>query len=328
MTKRELRVTKRKQRMTMRELRVTKRKQRVTKRELRIVSLLPSATEIVCALGLEDELVAVTHECDYPPSVRGKPVVTSSGLQGDLSSGEIDRHIRGLVHEGSSIYALDAPRLEALHPDLILTQELCEVCAVSYPIVERAARRLDAATQLVSLEPESLDDVYQNIRTIAELTNRASRAPALVEQLSERIRAVRERVARRPPRRTVCLEWVDPLYTCGHWTPGLIALAGGTELLGIPGRPATAIDRGELADAHPEVIVVMACGFGLERSLREVDRLDPPLGTEGAELWVVDGNAYFSRPGPRLVDSVEILAGILHPQVADSPAARDARRLR
>jgi len=295
---------------------------------VRIVSLLPSATEIVCALGLEEELVAVTHECDHPASVRAKPVITSSVLGSDGTSAQIDRHIRRLVHEGSSIYALDAERLRALRPDLILTQELCEVCAVSYPIVERAVRRLDADTQLVSLEPESLDDVYQNIATVAALTNRAGRAPALLDELAGRIRMVQDRIGSRPPRRTVCLEWVDPLYNCGHWTPGLVQLAGGKDLLGTAGRPARPIENRDLVDAQPEVIVVIACGFGLERSLREIERVDLADQAGSAELWVVDGNAYFSRPGPRLVDSVEILASILHPQGVDPPAAGDARRLR
>ena len=299
----------------------------MTKRELRIASLLPSATEIVCALGLEDELVAVTHECDYPPSVRGKPVVTSSILEASGSSAEIDRHIRRLVHEGSSIYALDADRLQSLQPDLILTPELCEVCAVSYPIVERAVRRLDADPQLVSLEPESLADVYQNITTIAQLIDRPGRAMTLLDQLRDRIRKVQERVGTRPRRLTVCLEWVDPLYNCGHWTPGLVELAGGAELLGTPNRRARVIERSELIEARPEVVVVMACGFGLERSVREVELAElPAIGD--AELWVVDGNAYFSRPGPRLVDSVEILAGILHPHLVESPASGQARRLR
>ena len=295
---------------------------------MRIVSLLPSATEIVCALGLEEELVAVTHECDHPASVRAKPVITSSVLGSDGTSAQIDRHIRRLVHEGSSIYALDAERLRALRPDLILTQELCEVCAVSYPIVERAVRRLDADTQLVSLEPESLDDVYQNIATVAALTNRAGRAPALLDELAGRIRMVQDRIGSRPPRRTVCLEWVDPLYNCGHWTPGLVQLAGGKDLLGTAGRPARPIENRDLVDAQPEVIVVIACGFGLERSLREIERVDLADQAGSAELWVVDGNAYFSRPGPRLVDSVEILASILHPQGVDPPAAGDAHRLR
>jgi iron complex transport system substrate-binding protein len=302
---------------------------RATKRELRIVSLLPSATEIVCALGLESHLVGVTHECDHPPSVRGKPVVTSSVIAGAQTSGEIDRHIRRLVHEGSSIYALDADRLHALQPDLILTQELCEVCAVSYPIVERAVRRLDGETQIVSLEPETLEDVYETIRTVGRLTNRTERADAVIAELAERIASVRRRIAGRPARRTVCLEWVDPPYNCGHWTPELVAIAGGRELLGTPGRPAHPLDATTLAEVDPEVVVVMACGFGLDRSVDEVQHADGQLRPKGAaELWVVDGNAFFSRPGPRLVDSVEIMAGILHPAAVQPPAATAARRLR
>src|SRR5207302_1844552 len=203
---------------------------------------------------MEDDLVAVTHECDYPDSVRAKPVLTRSVLSGASSGAEVDRHIRELVHEGSSIYALDAPLLEALHPDLILTQELCEVCAVSYPIVERAARRLGSSPQLVSI-------------------------------------------------------------------------AGGDERLGVARHPAHAIDWQQLIDADPEVVVVMACGFSLERSLQEVESARGHLYGLGADIWVVDGNAFFSRPGPRLVDSLEIMAGILHPGAVDAPHLATARRL-
>lgn len=294
---------------------------------MRVVSLLPSATEIVCALGLENDLVGITHECDHPPSVRDKPVVTASALHGARGSGDIDRHIRHLVHQGSSIYTLDADRLHALHPDLILTQELCEVCAVSYPIVERAVRRLEGQTQLVSLEPESVEDVFENIRTVGALTHREERADTLVAALHHRVDAVRHRVRRQPIRRTICLEWIDPLYNCGHWTPGLIELAGGKDMLGTAGRPAHPVDRNAVAALAPEVIVVMACGFSLERSLEEVRRADGNIPTPGAELWVVDGNAYFSRPGPRLVDSLEIMAGILHPDVVTPPAAGQAQRV-
>jgi iron complex transport system substrate-binding protein len=293
----------------------------------RIVSLLPSATEIVCALGLEESLVGITHECDYPPSVRAKPVLTASVLSGSGSSREIDRHIRGLVHEGSSIYRLDADRLDALHPDLILTQELCEVCAVSYPIVEQAVRRSDDGAQLVSLEPESLDDVFRTIETVGRLTERAEQAAQLVRELRQKVAAVSQALDGRPRRSVVCLEWVEPLFSCGHWTPELVSVAGGHELLGIPGQPARPVALSTLAALRPEVVVVMACGFGLERSLEEVRRATT-LGELAAELWVVDGNAYFSRPGPRLVDSVEILAGILHPEVIDAPAVDAATRLR
>ena len=294
---------------------------------MRIASLLPSATEIVCALGMEDNLVAVTHECDYPDSVRDKPVLTRSVLSSASSGAEVDRHIRELVHEGSSIYALDAPLLEALHPDLILTQELCEVCAVSYPIVERAARRLGSSPQLVSLEPESLEDVFANIRFIGRLVGRADTAEQVCDSLRQRVASVEQRVADRPRRTVVCLEWVDPPFNCGHWTPELVALAGGDELLGVARQPAQLLDWQRVIDADPEVVVVMACGFSLERSLQEVESARGHLFGLGADIWVVDGNAFFSRPGPRLVDSVEIMAGILHPGAVDAPHPSAARRL-
>jgi iron complex transport system substrate-binding protein len=294
---------------------------------VRIVSLLPSATEIVCALGLEDQLVGVTHECDFPASVRTKAVVTSSVLSGVHESGEIDRHIRRLVHEGSSLYGLDADRLQALQPDLILTQELCDVCAVSYPIVEQAVRRLEGATQLVSLEPETLDDLYLNIITVGELTGRPSQASSLVASLRHRVAQVCARVAGRRRRSVVCLEWLDPLFNCGHWTPQLVSLAGGDELLGNAGRPAMAIDQDALRKARPDVVVVMACGFELERSLEQAQCRRDAWFVDNAELWVVDGNAYFSRPGPRLIDSLEIMAAIIHPQVVATPAPESARRL-
>jgi iron complex transport system substrate-binding protein len=295
---------------------------------VRIASLLPSATEIVCALGLEESLVAVTHECDYPESVRTKPVVTRSVLDGNGSSGQIDRHIRELVHEGSSIYTLDADRLETLHPDVILTQELCEVCAVSYPVVEQAARRSSTATQLVSLEPQQLTDVFEHVRLVGRLADRQAEAELVVAALEDRIRQVHERVRSEPVRPVVILEWIDPPFNAGHWTPGLVQMAGGRDLLGIPGRPAHPIEWRAVIESHPEVLVVSACGLSLERSLAEADAvLSKSTGLAG-ETWVVDGNAFFSRPGPRLVDSVEILAGILHPAMMDPPQATVARRLR
>ena len=295
---------------------------------MRIASLLPSATEIVCALGMEPELVAVTHECDYPDTVRAKPVLTKSVLSATSPSGEVDRHIRQLVHQGSSIYALDAGLLEALHPDLILTQELCEVCAFSYPIVERAARRLGSSSpQLVSLEPESLDDVFQNIAVVARLAGREDAARQVCDALRRRVAVIEERVAGRPRRKVVCLEWVDPPFNCGHWTPELVEFAGGEELLGVARRPAHPIEWQQVIDAQPEVVVVMACGFSLDRSLREVEATRGHFDALRAQTWVVDGNAYFSRPGPRLVDSVEIMAGILHPDAVEAPPTATARRL-
>jgi iron complex transport system substrate-binding protein len=295
---------------------------------VRIASLLPSATEIVCALGLEGDLVAVTHECDFPPSVRLKPVVTRSLIADGGSSRQIDRHIRRLVHQGSSIYALDADRLHALEPDLILTQELCEVCAVSYPMVERAARQLDAGTRLVSLEPDSLSDVFENIQLVGLLTGQDAAAYALVQCLRERTDAIQRRLAGRAPRRVVTLEWIDPPYNCGHWTPGLIELAGGYDLLGTAGRPARPLTWEQVASASPELIIVSACGFSLERSVEEAQRITHRLDVAPDGVYVIDGNAYLSRPGPRLVDSIEIVAGILHPDAVEPTASTASRRLR
>lgn len=292
---------------------------------MRIASLLPSATEIVCALGLRDQLVAVTHECDYPPGLDGVPVVTSSVLSGPASSLEIDRHIRELVHEGSSIYRLDAERLQRLKPDLILTQELCDVCAVSYPIVQDAARRLDGLVRLVSLEPQSLEDVFKNISLVGELTGRAPAAEVLIQELADRVSRLRAQLGGRRRRPVLCLEWIDPPFNAGHWTPGLVELAGGIDSLGAVGLPATALDWERVLSAEGELVVVMACGLTLERSLEEASAIASRLA--GREIWVVDGNAYFSRPGPRLVDSAEIMAGILHPEAVPSPPARVARRL-
>lgn len=299
---------------------------------MRIASLLPSATEIVCALGLEDDLVAVTHECDFPDGVRSKPVVTASVLAPGQTSPSVDRHIRRLVHEGSSIYRLDADRLEALQPDLVLTQELCAVCAVSYPIVETAARRLGGHTQVVSLEPESLSDVFGHVHLVGRLTGRRSEATAVVARLQRRIAAVTRALQAREPRRVLCLEWIDPLFGSGHWTPELVGLAGGQVLLGNPGRPARVISWEEVATAAPDVIVVMACGFSLDRSLEEMPLLERGPGwadlpaVQSGDVYVVDGNAYFSRPGPRLVDSVEVMAGLLHPDLVRPPSADLARR--
>jgi len=295
---------------------------------MRIASLLPSATEIVCALGLEDSLVAVTHECDYPESVRGKPVVTRSVLPGNAASLDIDRHIRELVHQGTGIYRLDAKRLAALQPDLILTQELCEVCAVSYPVVERAARRSPQPGQLVSLEPESLADVLDHVRLVGRLTERIATAEQVVVGLERRLAAVHDRIAGRTVRRVVTLEWLAPPFNCGHWTPGLIEQAGGRDPLGSAGRPAHAIQWQDVIDARPEVLVISACGLSLERSVAELQAARAPLDRLHGEVWAVDGNAFFSRPGPRLVESVEIMAGMLHPDAVQPPLPSKARRLR
>ena len=288
-----------------------------------IVSLLPSATEIVYALGLGDRLVGVTHECDYPEAARHKPQLTSSALPPAAGSAEIDRHVRASLHTGSSLYALDASALERLAPGLIITQELCAVCAVSYEIVARAARRVSGDPRVVSLEPSSLEDVFSNIVTVGELTDAADAATELVARLRLRLAKLAAHVALAtgPRPRVLVLEWSDPPMSGGHWTPGLVELAGGESVLGNPGANSTVLSWGEISAADPDVIIVAPCGFGLEAALTAARELE--AGTVWPQLravregraYALDGNAYVNRPGPRLVDTAELFASI----VADEP---------
>ncbi len=283
---------------------------------MRIVSLLPSATEMLFAIGAGDDVVAVTHECDYPAAALRLPKVTSSSAPDLADPGAIDRHVRAAVHAGSSLYHLDSALLEELKPDLIVTQELCAVCAVSYGIVERAARRLSSDPRIVSLEPSSLDDVLANVAFLGEITGRPEGARAVNDALRSRIHALRGQTsgaAHRP--RTLLLEWTDPPMSAGHWIPGLIELAGGTPLLAHPGTNSQRIEWDAIAAADPEAIVVAPCGFDLARTERAVEALDGVPAWRGltarrkGRVLAMDGNAYISRPGPRLVDSAEIIAG-------------------
>ncbi len=299
----------------------------------RIVSLLPSATEIAYALGLEDRLVGVTHECDFPPEARAKPHLTESALPTAANAGEIDRHVRASLHEGSSLYALDSAMLERLDPDLIVTQELCEVCAVSYRIVAQAARRVQADPRVVSLEPSSLEDVFANIVTFGELTGTETRARDVVDALRGRVSALAAYVAGRPRPRCVVLEWTDPPMSGGHWTPGLVELAGGEALLANPGANSKVIPWDAIVAASPEVILVAPCGFGLDATLRAIDELDAVpawqrLSTDGhTRIYAIDGNAYVNRPGPRLVDTAELFASALYDE-AYGAALSDPHALR
>jgi iron complex transport system substrate-binding protein len=281
------------------------------------VSLLPSATEIAYALGLEDRLVGVTHECDFPPQAREKPQLTASALPHAATSGEIDRHVRASVHAGSSLYALDSALLERLRPDLIVTQELCEVCAVSYGIVAQAARRVRSDPRVVSLEPSSLEDVFANVVTFGDLTGTAERAQSLVATLRARLEELRAHVAGRARPRTLVLEWTDPPMSGGHWTPGLVELAGGEALLAHPGANSQTIRWDAIVAAAPEVILVAPCGYGLDATLRALAELDAVpawrLVRAGAtRVYALDGNAYVNRPGPRLVDTAELFASALY----------------
>ncbi|MDQ7819032.1 MAG: cobalamin-binding protein [Armatimonadota bacterium] len=286
---------------------------------MRIVSLLPGATEIVCALGLRDRLVGISHDCDYPPEIAGTPVLSQAVVGADLPSGVIDARVREAVHRGTSVYHLDAARLAALRPDLILTQELCAVCAPSYTQVTAAARILDAQPRIVSLEPQDLAGILDAIRLVGDLTGRRARAADLAAGLRARIDRVRQATAGRPRPRVVCLEWLDPLFIAGHWVPEMVEIAGGQDVLGRAGRPSYAASWQEVAAARPDVVVVMPCGFDVARARREISLLtarpgwdDLPAARAG-RVYLTDASAYFNRPGPRIATGVEVLASLLHP---------------
>lgn len=287
---------------------------------MRIVSLLPSATEIICALGLREQLVGVTHECDFPASVRGLPVVTHSRIPSGLTSGAIDSMVREQLNDADALYTLDMPVLRELKPDLIVTQALCDVCAVAADEVNAAACELPGQPEVINLEPMRLSEVFDTLERVAEAAGCAARGRSVRAELQARIDVVASRsmaVARTP--RVAMLEWADPLFNAGHWTPELVSIAGGDECLGNPFAPSEQVSFDSLAAAQPEVIAVALCGFDLSRSLQDMALLASQPGwsnlpaVQADRVYLFDGNAYFSRPGPRLVDSTEILAHVLHP---------------
>jgi iron complex transport system substrate-binding protein len=293
---------------------------------MRIVSLLPSATEIVCALGLEEQLVGVSHECDYPPSVASLPKVTRTLIPADASSGEIDRMVRERLQTEPALYTLDLPVLNSLGPDLIVTQALCDVCAVSQAEVQAAQCQLSSHPQVVNLAPQSLEDIFASIRQLAAVAEVERRAEELLSGLRARVAAVAERTSRLATRpRVALLEWLDPPFCGGHWNPELVRLAGGIEGLGCEGRPSRTLRWQEILTWQPEVIFIACCGFGVERTLRDLPatrRLPgwPELpAVKSGRVYLADGSHYFSRPGPRIVDSLEILAHALHPEAHPLP---------
>ncbi|MCS6977190.1 MAG: cobalamin-binding protein [Gemmatales bacterium] len=294
---------------------------------MRIVSLLPSATEIICELGLGGQLVGVTHECDYPPFVLSLPKVTRTLIPADASSRQIDAMVRERLRTQRALYTLDLPVLEQLRPDLIVTQALCDVCAVAEEEVKQAACTLPGQPRVVNLEPMRLEEVFASLRQVAEAAGVADRANIVANALRRRVQAVAERSARLDRRRrVVLLEWIDPPFCCGHWTPELIRLAGGIELIGQEGQPSRTISWEAVRRADPDVLVLACCGYSVERTLADLPilRSFPGYGdlkcVQSGQVYVVDGSAYFSRPGPRLVDSLEILAHLLHPDVHPLPA--------
>ena len=282
---------------------------------MRIVSLVPSATEILFALGLGDEVVAVTHECDYPPAALALPNVTRDALPQDLTAGQIDAAVRARTDQGEAIYELDAEALHELRPDLIVTQALCPVCAVSYDDVKTIADELDSKPEVISLDPHTLGEVLGDVRTLAEATGRRDAGVELVNESAARIDRVRLAVRDRRRPRVVALEWLDPVYVAGHWTPQLIELAGGIDVLGMPGEHSERRSWEELAASEPDIVVAMPCGYDAERAHAEALVYGDKLATLGAgQIVAVDAAAYFSRPGPRLIDGLELLAHLLQPE--------------
>lgn len=301
---------------------------------MRICSLLPGATEIAYLLGLGDQIVGVTHECDYPPDAKQKPIVVRSVIDPNLmSSGEIDRKVGELLQAGKGLYSIDEQRFMEAAPDVILTQGLCEVCALDYNEVAKAAQSLPRAPLIVSLNPHSLGDILDDIARVGAATQRESAAKEIIEALRRRVDAVGVREPRYRPR-AVCLEWFDPLYVAGHWVPEIVALAGGIDVLGRQGEASFKIEWRQVVEARPDVILLMPCGFDVRRTVREATPLRSLEGWENlsavrtGNVYALNGNAYFSRPGPRLVNGLEILARILHAEGANlALSLADAARL-
>ncbi len=288
----------------------------------RIVSLVPSATEMLFALGLGPDVIAVTHECDYPPAVKELPKVTRDVLPSGLTSSEIDAAVKQRTLEGESIYELDTETLGDLRPDLIVTQALCSVCAVSYDDVQAVARELESTPRVISLDPHTIGEVLGDVRTLAEAAGRKDAAVELVRSAANRIDQVRLRVRRARRPRVAALEWLDPPFAAGHWVPQLIEFAGGQDVLGFAGERSEERSWGDVIGAQPDVVVVMPCGYDAEIAYREAEMHREQLAAVGAgEVVAVNASAYFSRPGPRIVDGLELLAHILHPELF--PAAPD-----
>jgi iron complex transport system substrate-binding protein len=285
---------------------------------VKICSLLPSATEIIYALGLEDHLVAVTHECDYPWEALAKQRVTGSEISPALSSAEIDVRVRQQLDTAGTLYQLDAALLDTLAPDIIFTQQLCTVCAVSYENVARIAHSLGSKPHVVNLEPKSLEDIFQNILEVGRLSGVSERSNELVLLLRKRMERVQLLTRDKVRRKILFLEWIDPPFCAGHWIPELIELAGGYDPFGRTHQPSGQLAWEQILSYNPDTIIVSCCGFSVERTLKELHLLQKVgsiTAVQQGNIIVVDGSSYFSRPGPRIVDSLEILATVLHPEL-------------
>ena len=292
---------------------------------MRIASLLPSSTEIVCALGFEDKLVARSHECDYPRNVKALPFLTAPKFDPDGRSYDIDQRVKAVLQEAISVYQIDAKLLKSLQPDFIVTQSQCEVCAVSLDEVERVACEwLDTPAEIIALAPNSLDDVFNDIQRVANTLHVTKRGKDLVQTLKERLHVISTKANTLTNKPTVAtIEWIDPIMAGGNWMPTLVEMAGGDNLFGTAGEHSPWITWDTIKEANPDVIVILPCGFNIERSLKEMPALTNRDGWSDLKavkenrVFVTDGNQYFNRPGPRLVESTEILAEILHPNDFD-----------
>jgi iron complex transport system substrate-binding protein len=287
-----------------------------------VASLVPSATEMLFALGLGDSVAGVTHECDYPPGAEALPHLTRSVIPEGLQADEIDRAVRERTARGESLYELDEFALEELGVDLIVTQAVCEVCAVSFEDVRAIAERLPTQPSVISLDPSTFGEVMADVPRLAQAAGVIEAGERLLEEAAERIDAVERAVAEAPRPRVAALEWLDPVYVGGHWVPQMIELAGGTDVLGFTGEKSRTVEWAEGEASAPEVVVSMPCGLYAEEAAAESMRHRERLAALGARAVAVDAAAYFSRPGPRLVDGVELLGHLLHPELVPAPDSR------
>ena len=299
---------------------------------MRIVSFLPSATEIVAALGYTDAIVGISHECDFPPGVSDREVVTSSAIDSKAAPGEIDVAVRDFVDTGRALYDVRADRVRALAPDVMVTQVVCDVCAVSEDAVRTLAARLSPRPEVVTLGATTLDGIFDDIRRVASALGAAERADALIEAGRARMRAVHERLkaARAPRPRVAVIEWTDPIFAAGHWVPEMVSRAGGTDALATPGEHSTTRTMGAVRDANPGVVLIAPCGFDLERASADAERIlasDEWSWAREKPVWALDANSFVSRPGPRVVDGIELIAQILHPTLFGEPPTSAARNV-
>lgn len=308
---------------------------------MKIASLLPSSTEILCALGLENEIVGITHECDFPASIVGKPHLTASRISHEtMSSAEIDHAVRSQLDGHGSIYDLNTDLLQELNPDLILTQELCDVCAVSYKTVQKAAKIYAADAQVVSLEPNTIADIFDNIKLVGELTGKSEKAAKVVEGLQARLETIRQKLknASNPQSKIqnpkcFMLEWLEPPFAPGHWVPEQVEIAGGIALMGEAGKKSVTTTYEEIYESKPDVLVLIPCGYYTGDILRQLENTRFPSNwreipaIENGKVWALDATSYFSRPAPRVVDGAEILAKILHSDIFGAPTETEAVRV-